>query len=223
MAIFKVINSGSAVRGLYLSTVSKLPVWKAPYVVNNGSTLTWRVSNGYTATLTGNTPIFNLSTNTGNANMAITNANAITSFHVNNLSVHWIMVTDVPALEDLVISTNLISNLVVTNNINLKILSCFTNLLTALILTTNTLLEYLDASNNNIAVLDISNNPLLTSLKCYGNNQATSVTNKIFIDLDTHNKSNGELHIRNNADGLGLTARANLITKGWTIVDSYTT
>jgi len=223
MAIFKVINSGSAVKTLYLSTISKLAIWKPPYITNTGSTLTWKLSNGYFTTVVKNQPTFDLSTNTGTVNMAIYDVSKLTVFQVRNLSVNYIDVKEAINLTTLELSTNLLTDLDISNNIKLDILSCFTNNLSVLDISTNVLLTYLDTSNNNIAILDVSNNILLNSLKCYNNNQSVNVTNKIFIDLDTNGQINGLLHIRNNADGLGLVARTNLITKGWTIVDSSTT
>lgn len=223
MAIFKVINSGNTKLTLYLSTISKISTWRAQHIINNGSILTWNVSGGYTANVVQNIPTINLSTNTGTATMAISNVNELIEFNVPSLSVTSIDSSQAVNLIQLVVSTNLLNNLDVTNNINLERLSCFTNLLTTLDVSTNILLNLLYISANNISTLDISNNPLMSDLRCYGNNQASSVTNQIFIDLDTHGLSNGELHIRNNADGLGLVARTNLITKGWIIVDSYTT
>jgi hypothetical protein len=50
-----------------------------------------------------------------------------------------------------------------------------------------------------------------------------SVTDQVYIDLDANGLSNGVLQCRNNRTSASDTARANLITRGWNILDTYTT
>jgi len=95
--------------------------------------------------------------------------------------------------------------------------------LTALDVSKNTALTILNCINNSIASLDVSNNTELLSLYCQYNNQGFTIIDQIYIDLDANGKLNGDLTIRQNRTSASDTARANLITKGWTITDNYTT
>ena len=126
------------------------------------------------------------------------------------------------ALTDLHFATNSVTELDVSKNTELTFLNCKVNELSVLDLSNNTKLQNLFCYSNAISVLDISNNTALTGLYCYENNQAPAVTDQIFIDLDAHGNSNGELNLRNNRTSASDAARANLITKGWTIDDNYT-
>lgn len=80
-------------------------------------------------------------------------------------------------------------------------------------------LDRLELSSNNLTVLDISNNPLLTYLWVNNNSLFVGEIDNIYIQLDNNGLSNGTLILDSNRTSNSDTARANLISKGWTITD----
>jgi len=126
------------------------------------------------------------------------------------------------ALTNLFCHANFLETLNISANTELETLYCYDNSLTDLDISINTALITLKCYNNSIASLDVSTNTLISFLDCSGNNQSASVTDQIFIDLDNNSVSNGILIIRNNRTSASDTARSNLITKGWSIYDTYT-
>jgi hypothetical protein len=62
----------------------------------------------------------------------------------------------------------------------------------------------------------------LSDLRCYNNQLDNLVNSQILIDLDSHGLSNGYLRSSIFGGGslttAGQTAKANLLSKGWTIV-----
>jgi|SRR5699024_7913145 len=83
----------------------------------------------------------------------------------------------------------------------------------------NTKLEYLDVYSGNLTSLSVSNNDKITYLRCYGNNITGIDLDQIYIDLDNNGQSNGTLEIDQGRTSASDTARANLISKGWTITE----
>jgi len=186
-----------------MSSNSVSSSWSPTQITNSGSTLEWTVSNGVTiAKTTVDDPTFDFSGNTGTADIRVEKIDGLTDLYINTLSLTALDVSKNTALTDLSCVNNSIASLDVSNNTELLSLSCQYNL---------------------IASLDVSNNTELITLYCQNNNQGFAITDQIYIDLDANGKLNGDLTIRNNRTSASDTARANLIAKGWTITDNYTT
>ncbi|MDE5424038.1 hypothetical protein L3073_17620 [Ancylomarina sp. DW003] len=82
-------------------------------------------------------------------------------------------------------------------------------------------LTYLEIAGNNITTLDITNNPLLNHLNARSNGFTEATMNSIMTTLDDNGLSNGGVwFLSGNAalTGAGLTSKANLIAKGWTVM-----
>ena len=154
----------------------------------------------------------NVSENTSLTELSFANSNQ-TSIDVS---------TNVNLLQ-LRFSVNAISTLDISLNTLLTSLLCNTNNFTALNLSNNTNLLELDCASNTISSLDLSNNTNLTQLYCQGNNMASSATDQIYIDLANGTGINGNLQIRNNRTSSSDSARATLVSRGWTFDESYTT
>jgi len=192
----------TAIPALTMSSTSVSNSWSPYTITNSGSTLEWTVSNGVTIAKTIiNDPTFDFSGNTGTADIRVEEIDGLTELDVSDLN---------------------LTELYLRSNTALTFLICAFNQISELDVSTNTALTYLNCSSTNISVLDVSTNTELTSLRCYNSNQDPSITDQIFIDLDANGKSNGYLHIRNNRTSASDTARSNLITKGWSITDDYT-
>ena len=186
-----------------MSSNSVSSSWSPTQITNSGSTLEWTVSNGVTiAKTTVDDPTFDFSGNTGTADIRVEKIDGLTSLTISVLG---------------------LTALDVRMNTDLTYLNCQNNTISILDVSKNNALTDLYCRSNTIPELDVSMNTELQLLYCYDNNQASSITDQIFIDLDANGKSNGVLQIRNNRTSASDTARANLITKSWTINDSYTT
>jgi hypothetical protein len=73
-------------------------------------------------------------------------------------------------------------------------------------------------NNGNTSTLDLSGCIALKTLDIYGTAYSNAVQDQIYIDLDGHGLSNGTLNIDNHTlSAPAVTAKANLVTKGWTI------
>ena len=193
---------GSRYSFITMSSTSVLASWSPLGIFNVGDTLDWTVSGGVVISKTTvNDPTFDFSGNTGTANILVEKVDGLITLSIPNLS---------------------LTILDVSMNTELIVLNCKNNTISALDVSMNTALEQLYCNNNTISALDVSMNTELTELWCFGNNQAPSITDQVFIDLDTNGVLNGYLDIRNNRTSASDTARSNLITKGWTITDTYT-
>jgi len=186
-----------------MSSNSVSSSWSPTQITNGGSTLEWTVSNGVNiAKTTVDDPTFDFSGNTGTADIRVEKIDGLTDLFIDNLS-----------LTELDVSANTV----------LTDLFCYSNLIVSLDVSNNTALINLYCSNNLIVSLDVSTNTELINLFCYNNEQEPPITDQIYNDLDANGKSNGSLAIRNNRTSASDTARANLITKGWSINDTFTT
>ena len=213
----------TAIPALTMSSTSVSSGWSPSQITNSGSTLEWTVSNGVTiAKTTINDPTFDLSGNSGTADILVEEVDGLTVLNISELSLTALDVSNNTALGALICPSNTISTLDVSNNTALTSLNCRSNTISTLDVSTNTELTSLYCYDNTISTLDVSNNTELIYLSCYGNNQAAAITDQIYIDLDANGKSNGYLEIRNNRTSASDGARANLITKGWGINDNYT-
>jgi len=163
--------------------------------------------------------------NCGYNSLTALNISSNTALTVLDCGLNSITALDVSANTALIYLAcyeNSLTALNISSNTALTELYCGTNPLMQLDVSTNISLTRLECSSNSLNALDISANTELIGLWCFGNNQAPSVTDQIFIDLDTNAKINGNLYIRNNRTSASDTARANLITKGWSVQDTYT-
>ena len=212
----KAIDVGSIMR---LSTTSTSATWTPSNIVNNGSTLTWVATGGVTETIVADEPIFNLSTNTGTVDFEVYDVSNLINFTHVQQQLSSLDVTECLALETLAPFSLGLLSLDVTNNTSLLTFLCNGNNLTSINTNNNTLLTIFDCDNNTLTSIDISNNTLLTRLRCYNNNFSSTVTNSILASLVSHGLSNGELRYRNNETGQGITDRATLISRGWTITN----
>lgn len=115
-------------------------------------------------------------------------------------------------------STNLTS-LNVSNNVNLENLRCQNTDLTSLDVSDCISLTDLRVFSSSLTDLDVSNNVNLTTLRCQTNPLTSTSKDNIYIDLYNHGLSNGTLVIDSGRTAASDTARANLITKSWSITE----
>jgi hypothetical protein len=160
--------------------------------------------------------------------------NQLTSIDVsNNINITALVCSD-NQLTSLNLSSNTsITNLDIYNNQltsldvslmpSLTTLIFYNNQLTNIDISNNSLLNRIDAYNNLIPNIDISNNPLLSIVWIQGNNQSPSATDNIIVTLAGFSVSGGYLKIRNNRTSASDTARATLISRGWTVQDIFST
>lgn len=213
----------ASVSFITLSTTSTLAAWSPTSISSGSETLEWSVGGAVNIPVTViDIPTFDFSP-AGTKNILIENTFSLQTISVSGKSVTSIDVSNSTYLSTLIVFSNLLTSLDVSKNTRLQTLSCSYNNLGVLNVRQNRELIHLYCISNSIPNLDIGLNNLLSTLKCYGNNQSPSVTDKIFTDLDANGIINGTLNIRNNRTSASDTARANLITKGWTITDTYTT
>jgi len=243
--LFRMKKAIDTISYMTLSTTSTSATWSPQTVTNTGATLTWDVTGDIAPTSQNlDVPTFDLSANTGTVNMNVYDVSNLTIFEYVSGNITAIDVSHATSLSQLNLNANQLTNLDVTknphlvslgfNNSSITTIDLSNNLLlqdfypqycpiTSLNLSLNTALINVYADNMAIPSLDISNNINITYLSVQANNMIPSATDQIFIDLDANGKSNGTLTIRNNRTSASDAARANLITKGWTITDTYTT
>ena len=86
----------------------------------------------------------------------------------------------------------------------------------------NPLLNRCSVNNNQLASLDFSSTPNISLAYCQGNLITGESNSQIMIDLDNNGVTNGRLRYSNFTGTLtaaGEAAKANLLSKGWTITD----
>jgi len=242
--LFRMKKVASIAKHLTLSTTSTSATWSPLTITNTGATLTWDISGDIAPTSQNvDDPTFDLSANTGTVNMDVYDVSGLTfvyisgdlsainideaislvEFNCNINTISTLNVSNNTLLEVIGIGGNNLSSLNVDNNLLLIQLICQYNSLPSLNTSNNTDLQLLYCDNNNISSLDLSTNTLLNSVQVQGNNMLPSVTDQIYIDLANGNGVNGDLKIRNNRTSASDTARTTLISRGWTINESYTT
>ena len=105
-----------------------------------------------------------------------------------------------------------------TNNTNLLTVNLrFCPSLTSVDVTGLTTMNQLLIAGCSLNAFDISTNTSLSILSCNGNLFTITMTNKLLADIVSNGVINGTLDYRNNETGQGITDRAILITRGWTI------
>lgn len=100
--------------------------------------------------------------------------------------------------------------------------NAYNNLFTALDVSNNVLLENLNfGSNSQLTSFDIGANTKLTTVLAQANVLSASGNDDVYIDLDSNGLYNGSLTIQssNGRTSASDSARAALITRGWTITD----
>ena len=204
------------------STTSVISNWSPSTVVNGGSTLTWDATGDIAPTSQNvNDPTFDLTANTGTVNMNVYDISLVTFLDFRNLDFTLLDSSNLVSLQSLNVINSFLTDLDFTNNTLLQQLFITNNSLTSLSLTTQTSLIILDCEDNNLASLDISSTNIKI-LRCEGNSFSSTVTNKILTDLVDIGQNNGTLSYRNNETGQGVTDRATLISRGWTITNYAT-
>ena len=215
-----------------LTTTSSSNAWSPFIVVNSGATLEWEATNGLIGTLTQSVddPTFDFSANDGSPiTITITGSDGFVGLSRLDLwndngvgsEIATIDLSKATNLDRLSTRINNLTTLDVSENTVLTELIVRNNdLLAALDISTNTQLDLIQANSTIISAISLVNNPLLVDVRLYNMELTSVILDQILIDLDNHGLSNGDLQIRNNAEGLtsaSLTAYNNLIAKGWTI------
>lgn len=129
---------------------------------------------------------------------------------------------DVSLLVDLEVfhcHINSLSSINVGTNVSLTELIASYNPYTVIDVSTNVNLKTLYCNNTSITALDISNNTVLERLYCTITSLTSTEKDNIYIDLDANGVINGTLQLDSGRTSASDTARANLITKGWSISD----
>ncbi len=157
------------------------------------------------------------------SNLDVSSNTVLTTLRCGDNNISNLDLSSNTVLTTLRCGDNNISNLDLSSNTLLTTLTCEYNQIALLSTLNNTLLNTVWCYNNNLSSLDLSTNTLLINVRCQDNNLAISSVNDILTVLDSHGLSNGTLIISNQSpsappSGAGLTAKANLIAKGWTVV-----
>lgn len=141
-------------------------------------------------------------------------------FYANNIS--EVDLSNSSNLDILIGFQNNLTNIDLSNNTLLTQLTLFSNSITSIDLSNNTLLTICKIQSNELINIDLSNNTLLTEVRIHNNELDAATNSQVLIDLDSHGLSNGYLQSSIFGGGsltaAGQTAKANLLTKGWTIV-----
>ena len=212
------------IRKITLSTTSTSATWSPSTVTNTGATLTWDVTGDITPTSQNlDTPSFDLSLNSGTVNMVAYDVSGLTIFYCYSNNLTLLDVSQNIALEQLECGINQLTTLNVSNNIALTDLYCSANQLTSLNVSSNINLRFLACQDNQLPSLDLSHINIIEYLDCFGNNMSPTATDQIYIDLANGTTYEGFLRIRNNRTAASDTARATLVSRGWTINESYPT
>jgi len=81
LRLLRRLAENQSVKSITLSTTSTSSTWSPTSVINGGSTLTWDVTGGFVGSQTADDPTFNLSTNSGTADMNIYDVIGVTTFN----------------------------------------------------------------------------------------------------------------------------------------------
>jgi len=203
---------------MVLKSTSTSGAWAPNSMTNSGTTLDWTVSGGVTiAKTTIDVPTFDFSGNTGVADILVENTDDLTSMVASSLDISSVTFENTTAFTFINLNDNNLTSLEISNSPNLITLLIGDNNISSLGIYNTPLLSSMRVDNNNLPTLDILPITLLSSLTCQGNNFSATVTNKVLSDLVTNGINNGNLSYRNNETGQGVTDRATLVTRGWTI------
>lgn len=122
-------------------------------------------------------------------------------------------------IQEIEIPLGAVTKIDVTKIITLTKLSIIPSLITSIDISKNVDLVNLLITGSNLASIDISNNPDLQFINLSADLFSVTNVNDILIQLDSNGISNGTLTLSGapQPTGSGITARDNLIAKGWTI------
>jgi len=154
-------------------------------------------------------------------NINVSECTALRKYENYSCSQTAIDVTNLPLLYYLDCRTNNLTTIDLSGNPILRHLSIRINPpLTGIDISNNPLLEWIEfRSLYNVTSFDISNNPNLVYIQADYTSMTEASNNALLIQLDTFGESNGWVDIEhsNAITGAGLTARTNLIGKGWNV------
>src|ERR1019366_7408514 len=139
------------------------------------------------------------SSNPGLSALGLTGMTALTNLVCVGASIHTLDCSGCPAL---------------------YYLDCPGNGMTALSIAGCANLTKLYPNNNSLTNLDISGSTLINELEVQGNNLPVSVVNSLLVQLDTNGVHGIYAYTSSQTpaappSGAGLTAKTNLISKGW--------
>ena len=175
---------------------------------------------GFTAVADGDVFCLYQSTSSG------TPQSGLTFMDLPNCHLIGIDVTQMSSLEKIGVTDNDLTSLVLTYNVNLKQISASGNNIAVVSWPVGASeMMHIDLSDNNLTTLFLMDPALWADGGTYAffNNSldATSV-NDVLQSADASGKLNGNLYLDSGTNaaptGAGITAKANLITKGWTVL-----
>jgi hypothetical protein len=183
-----------------LTSVSISSTWQASSVVKTGAALTWDIIGGITDNQVGDNPIFDFSSNIGNANVTVYPAIDITTFSVPSLDITDIDISDATNLATFTCTANSLNTLDVTSNTLLGTFDCSSNNLNTLDVTQNTGLTLLGCGANNLAALDVTQNITLGVLGCENNilNSIDLTQNTVLTVFNASNNNFATLDLTQN-------------------------
>ncbi len=153
---------------------------------------------------------------------AVSGLNNLTGLKTLNMVYNHITSIDISSntlLEELNLNHNNLTSINTTSNTALTLLIVSQNNLTSLNLATNTALNKLVANTNNITAMSFANNSNLGIIFIDSNPFTVSTINNILVQFDSFGTSSHVLTARYTVapTGAGLTAKSNLISKGWSV------
>ena len=158
---------------MYLNTTSVLSSWTPDTVTNDGVVLTWQLTGGKTETKVVDKPTFNLSSNTGTVNMAVSDVSQLKFFTCNTKNISLLNLKGASALLNLQILFNQITDLDLSKNNQLAFINVSNNNISSLVFQNHPALSTLISSTNSLTNLDISGAPNLKQITCHTNNLTT--------------------------------------------------
>jgi len=183
---------GAAVEAptMTLSTTSTSSTWSPDNVTNPGDILFWTVTGGIEIAETEvDDPTFDLTLNSGSADMTVYDVSQLTQFEVNNEDITAIDVTEAVALIDLELYLNpAVTVLDLSGNPDLETLYCYSCNIDSLDISNNLSLNYISAGANGMSTFTAGSNTALATLFLNGNSGLTSVdlsgcTTQIYLNI----------------------------------------
>jgi Leucine-rich repeat (LRR) protein len=144
---------------------------------------------------------------------------SLTTLSCYSNSITTLDISALTSLTYLRCDNNSITTLDISALTSLAYLRCNNNSITTLDVSALTSLAYLTCYNNSITTLDVSALTSLIDLRCNNNSMNSTMVDTVLCDVDAHGTSNGALNISGNAapGANGITAKNNLIARGWTV------
>ena len=159
---------------MILSTTSTSSSWSPFSVTNLGDTLTWDSTGGFVGTIVADDPTFDLSTNSGIANMSVYNVEQVTILRIQSLNLTSLNPSELKSVTRLDIDNNSLTTIDTSELTELELYRCHNNNFTTLDLSNNTLLTFVECFSNSLtSIIGLSNLTLLNSFNCFGNSLTT--------------------------------------------------